>query len=350
MAYATAATPEVEVRSLVAFLLLVFCAATGSGDGSRPPAVFPLIYSGQVLLADASKLELRFVGTLTRVALAVTADPEGRIWGRLEPRHFAALDPASGQMVARVALPRAAQYALITPAGKAYVTHPSGTKEGYTLSVVDTRRKALLREITGIAGLYTDLARTSGFVYLAAEGARKEDRQNSYLYQIDEATDRIREALRMTDAGYFWKLAAGGDFLYLGYLPVRDNPGFGRVEVRDARSLNLIRSWEQAPGPLRALYATAEKVLLFSEREGGGTELLVLDPLLRAGPQVRLLAGPVAHVLGIHGATLVYLDYPFEAGYQNVSVCFYELEAGRELKRINIREHLFAGVETWRGR
>jgi len=34
----------------------------------------------------------------------VAADPEGRVWGRLEPRHFAALDPASGELLA---LPRA---------------------------------------------------------------------------------------------------------------------------------------------------------------------------------------------------------------------------------------------------
>jgi len=338
------------VRGLVAFLLLASCAAVCPGEGPLPPGVFPLVYSGQVLLADAAKLELRSVGTLTRVALAVAADPQGRIWGRLEPRHLAALDPASGELVARVALPRAAQYLLITPEGKAYVTHGSGTKEGFTLSVVDTRRKALLRELSGIAGPHTDLARTAGFTFLAAEGRRKEDRQNSYLYQVDEATDGIREALRMADAGHFWKLAAAGNRLYVGYLPVRDNPGFGRVEVRDARSLDLLRDWEQAPGPLRALYATAEKVLLFCEREGGGTDLLVLDPLLRAGPRVRRLEGPVARVLGVRGATLVYLDYLFEAGHVNVSVCFYVLEAGGELKRIDIRDNLFAGVETWRGR
>jgi len=59
---------------------------------------------------------------------------------------------------------------------------------------------------------------------------------------------------------------------------------------------------------------------------------------------VRTLQGPVAHVLGVHGSILVYLDYPFEVGYRDVSICFYGLEAGRELKRIRIREFLLAGA------
>jgi len=272
----------------------------------------------------------------------VAADPQGWIWGRLEPRHLAALDPGSGELVARVRLPHKPYNHLIAPDGRAYVTHSSLTKEGFTLSVVDTRAKALLRELTGIAGLRSDLAQAAGLVYLAAEGVRKEDIQYSYLYQIDGAGNRIREVLRFADAGYFWKLAADGDRLYLGYLPTKDDPRLGRVEVREARSLKVVGGWEQPPGPLRGLYAAGGQVLLFCGSRDGNTELLLLDPLLRAVPEQRTLQGPVAQVLGIHGSTLVYLDFPFESGHRDVSVCFYGLEAGRELRRIRVREFLGA--------
>ena len=333
---------EVGVGKLVALLLLLGCAAGGFGDDSA--GVYPLIFFGKVLLADTSRLELRLVGTLSPAAPGVAADAQGQIWGRLEPRHLAALDPARGEMVARVALRHKPQNLLITADGKAYVTHSSLTKEGFPLSAVDTRGAALLRELHGIAGLATDLVQAAGFVYLAAEGVRKEDNQLSYLYQIDGATDRIREALRLADAGVYWKLATDGDLLYLGFLPTKDDPRFGRVEARKARSLDLVASWEGASGPLRALYAAGGRVLLFCGKEGD-TELLVLDSLLRAVAQRRTLQGPVARLLGVHGSTLAYLDYPFEAGYRKVNVCFYELEEGRELRRIDIRDFLLTGTE-----
>jgi hypothetical protein len=79
-------------------------------------------------------------------------------------------------------------------------------------------------------------------------------------------------------------------------------------------------------------------VLLFCGAGDGNTELLLLDPLLRAAPQVRRLAGPVGQVLGILGGTLVYLDYPSEAGNRDLSVRFYGLEAGRELGRLKVRD------------
>ena len=330
------------MRNLIPVLLLLCRAALCSGEAS--PTAFAFIYFGKVLLADPSSLELRLVGTLSPAAPEVAADPQGWIWGRLEPHHLAALDGGSGELVARVALPHKPHSLLIAPDGRAYVTHSSRTKAGYTLSVVDTRGKTLLRELTGIAGLPSDLAQAAAFVYLAAEGVRKEDYQNSYLYQIDGTADRVREVLRLADAGYFWKLAADGDRLYLGYLPTKDDPRLGRVEIRDARTTELLGGWEKAPGPLRGLYAAGGQVLLFCGNDEGNTELLLLDPMLREVPQARTLQGPVAHVLGVHGSILVYLDYPVEVGYRDANICFYGLEAGRELKRIRIREFLLAGA------
>jgi len=165
-----------------------------------------------------------------------------------------------------------------------------------------------------------------------------EDSRFSYLYRVDAAGTRISEVLRFEDAGYFWKLAADGDRLYLGYLPTREDPRLGRVEVRDARTLGLVGSWEKAPGPLRGLYAAGGRVLLFCGAGAGDTDLLLLDPLLRSAPQVRRLQGPVGQVLGIAARTLVYLDHPSEAGYRDLGVHFYGLEAGRELGRLKVRD------------
>ena len=327
---------RVPSKRIFPVVLLALCSAICSGEGSEAAGFYPLIYFGRVLIADASDLSVRSVGSLAFAAPAVAADSQGRIWGRLEPGSLGALDPASGRLVARVALPHKPYNHLITPQGKAYVTHSALTREGFTLSVVDTRRAALLRELTGIAGLRTDLAQASGFVYLAAVGVRSENNLQPYLYQIDTDTDLLREVLHAGDTGFFWKLAAADGRLYLGYLPSKGEKRNGRVEVRDARSLEVLGVREMAPGPLRGLYADPREVLLFCEGGGGRTVILVMDPLLAAAPKVLAAEGPVARVLGVDGRILVYLDYPFESGYREVSVRFYDLAIGKEVKRIRL--------------
>ncbi len=329
---------------LLALLLLLGGTALGYGQDSA--GLFPLVYYGRVLLADASRLQLRSVGTLSPAAREVALGPRGWIWGRLEPRHLAALDPDSGEMVARVRLPHKPESLLITPGGKAYVTHSDRTKEGFTVSVVDIRGTEFLRELTGVAGTETDLAQTEGQVYLAAEGASREDNAYSYLCRIDTTTDALREVLRLEDAGSYWKLAADGGRLYLGYVPTRDDPRFGTVEVRDVRSFALLARWDGATGPLRALHAAGGQVLLFCGKAELETELLIMDPLLRSVSRRHALEGSAARVLGIHGATLVYLDALPEENNTKVNACFYDLKEGRELKRIDVRDFLMIGAET----
>jgi hypothetical protein len=323
-------------KRILRFALLVLCCAICSGEGSNSQGSYPLIYFGKVFVASARQMTVRLVGSLALSAPSVAEDLQGRLWGRLEPACIGALDPASGRIVARVALPRKPYNHLITPQGKAYVTHSSLTKDGFTLSVVDTQRAVLLRELTGIAGLRTDLAQADGFVYLAAIGVGSGDKLQPYLYRIDTDTDELREVLHARETGFYWKLAAAGGRLYLGYLPSKDEKRSGRVEVRDAVSLKVLAAWQAPRGPLRALYADPRQVLLFCEGGGGATEILVLDPLLVGAARVRTAEGPMARVLGVDGRILVYLDYPFELGYREVSVCFYDLRAGKEVKRIRL--------------
>lgn len=327
---------------ILPFVFLLSSIGLCFGENTELAGVYPLIYFGRVLLADSTRLELRHVGMLSPVAPMVAEDAAGRIWGRIEPRHLAALDPGNGEMVARVRLPHKSGIFLITKAGRAYITHGSPRQERFSISLVDTRREALLEELKGMVGWPVELAEAAGFVYVVALGVLKSDPMEMRLYQISEETGRVQEVLASAETGYSWKLAASGGLLYLGYLPSEDNPGSGRVEVRDARTFRLLRSWDSSPGPLRGLYARDSQVMLFCQAAGGKTDLLIQDYLLSSAARVRILEGPVARVLGVRGARMVYLDRLFETGKTDVSVHFYDLEAGQELKRINIRDYLLA--------
>ena len=311
------------------------------GENTELAGIYPVVYFGRVLLADSTRLELRDVGRLSPVAAAVGEDATGRIWGRLEPRHLAAFDPENGKMVARVRLPHKPGVFLITAAGRAYITHGGPRQELASVSVVDLQREALLAELKGLVGTPAELAEAAGNVYVVALSVLKSDPMELRLYRISEETGGVQEALATAETGYSWKLAAAGGLLYLGYLPAEENTANGRVEVRDAQTFRLLRRWD-APGPLRALYARDGQVMLFCQAGEGKTDLLIQDSLLGSAQKVRVLEGPVARVLGVHGSRMVYLDRLFETGQTDVSVHFYDLEAGRELKRINLRDYLLA--------
>lgn len=314
------------------FAVLMLCAAVCSGE------TYPLIYFGNVLLADAGEGSLRRVGTLSAAASAVAADPAGRIWGRVDPNAIAALDPLSGKVTARVSLPTTARAHLITPQGKAYITHSVLTKNGFSLSVVDTRRGTLLRTLDRIDGLRTDLVQADGYVFLAGVGVRREDDKHLYLYRIDTQTDELREVRHFTEPGYTCRLAASGKRLYVACLPGYGSTALARVEALEADTLRPLGAWRQGAGePVpRGLYAAPGEVLLFCETRDGGHELRVLDPRLETIRATLPLISPVARVLGLQGRTLLYVDLPFELGYREVNLRFYDLGAGKEVKSISI--------------
>ncbi len=325
---------------LLPWALLCFGAAVGLAQPAEADGVYPLLFSGKVLLADALRLELRHVGALSPGGRQLALDSSGRIWGRLGPKRLAALDPSQDRVVARIPLPRGPDGLLLTAEGKAYVTHASPARDGYQVSVVDMREQKLLRQFTGLAGRPVDLEQAGGFVYVAALGILKSDPLEAHLYRIEPGSDRLAEVLSSSDPGFAWELAAAGGRLYLGFLPLGGEPRPGRVEVRDARTLDLLQARQDLPGALRGLHAEEGRVLLFCADGKEGTLLLVLDPLL-GGPVRKLaLEGPFSRVLGVHGDLLVYLDYPAQAAAGKVNVRFYDLEAGRERKRINVRSTL----------
>lgn len=329
--------------------------APGFGQSPESSGTYPLLHYGRALLVDAKRLELRLAGTFSPVGPGIALDAQGRIWGRLEPSHLAALDPVRQQIVVRLKLADKPGVILVTSSGEAYVTHRKPAQDGFRVSVVDTRRDVLLRELRGLAGLPLELVEAGGAVYAAAAGVLREDPLEWHLYRLEPGTDRYREVLASADAGYSWTLAAAGALLYVGYLPAGKDSRPGRVEVRDARdagTAQLLASWENTGGRLRGVFAVPEtpdgagragkpaQVLLFREAADGNTELLVLDPLLQGSPRVRLLSGPFARALGVHGSTLVYVDRAFQTGQTRVALVFYDLEAGRELKRIDVRDFI----------
>jgi hypothetical protein len=323
-----------------AFLLASFAVLPLCAQPTRPSGEVPFVYFGHVFLVDPDAMSLRRVGALSLTTPAVARDPQGRIWGRLERNELAALDPATGAVAARVPLPYAAYEHVVTPSGLAVVTHAAQTKEGFTATVVDTAAGKAVREITGIAGLRTDLAAAGETVYLAVIGTGRNDGGALRLYEIDPRAGALRELLVDRSGVHGLRVAAAGGRLYAAFVA---RPGSGapeRIEVRDRPTARIVRTADESlwgkDRRLTGLYATGTAVFLFLETAGRAHELLVADPGLSLALRRLSLPGPVSRVLAARGNELVYLDVPFEAGYRDVNLCFYDLGLGKEVKRVNI--------------
>jgi hypothetical protein len=325
-------------RRYILFVLLLSAALSGFAQ-ARPAAV-PFIYFGHVFLADPETMEIRRIGALSLTAPAVAADPRGLVWGRLDKTVFAALDPATGKVVRRVSLPFPVYDHVITPSGKAFVTHASQTKDGFTVSVVDTEVGKAITEIRHIAGLRTDLTTAGETVYLAVAGPERGPDGALRLYELNASPGGTRELLSAVDPLRTLRLAADGPRLYAAWLPRTGSDAPARIEVRDRTTRRVERIaddslWGEGRR-LTGVYAEGRAVYLIFNTDDGGCEIAVADSDLTT-IRVRLpMTGPVSRILAVRGAIIMYLDFSFAAGYRDVSLRFYDMNARKEVKAIGI--------------
>jgi hypothetical protein len=323
------------------FLVLFLAAAlSGFAQAVPPSTAIPFIYFGHVFLADPGTMEIRRIGALSLTAPAVAADPRGLVWGRLDKAEFAALDPATGEVVRRVSLQFPVYDHVITPSGKAFVTHASLTKEGFTVSVVDTGAGIAITEIRRIAGLRTDLISIDETVYLAVVEAGHGKDGRLRLYEIDAKDNAIREIAPSTSSRHFLRIAVAGSRLYVAFVARLDSKASARVDVIDRSTRRVIRSADEVlwgkGRRLTGIYAEGQAVYLLFSTDDGGHEIAVTDPELTV-IRVRLpLPGPVSRILAVRGAIIMYLDFSFAAGNRDVSLRFYDMNARKEVKAIGI--------------
>lgn len=308
--------------------LLLATAAQAASENA-----FSFMKNGAALSVDVASLSLTVLGHLSPAAPTVDRDPNGLYWGRLGTNTFAALDPRTGDVVCRIALPYRVYNAIIAPNGKAYVTHHTVTPHGFTVSVVDTARRKMIGEIQGISGLRTDLIQAGGFVYLATIGVEKEDSLTLALYRIDTRDDTLREIRRFPRQGYYWQLAAADGFLFISYTPRTAGSGEPKIEVMNLETLRVVRT--VTPSQLGLGGRGFGKLSFFGGKgylpcssDAGTQEIVVTDPSVSRVLSRLPLPGPIDRLVGVAEETVVYLE--------GASLHIYDSGTRREEKRIPI--------------
>ncbi len=325
---------------LLAMALALRPLPAASASPGRGPVYF--LANGGLFAADLDARRVQQVGWFSPAAPTVARDPLGRFWGRLDRRVFAAVEPDTGSVTAALTLPYSIYNHLITPQGKAYVTHHTLTEHGFTLSVVDTRAGRLLTEIEGLPGLRTGLAQSDSHVYLATvsvEGPRV-----LTLLRIDPRTDRPEEMRSLRDEEHVWSLAVSGQTLYVLWQPLPGSSGESRIELIDLETGSTYRS-ATAAALAGGGFFYGEPALLagrlylpWQSRAGGRPDhaLVETGPEARGGARLLPIRGRVYRLLAREGGLLLYLELPEQASGRGLTLCFYDTGEGKEVKRIDI--------------
>lgn len=231
--------------------------------------------------------------------------------------------------------------AIIAPNGKAYVSHNSLTSRGFTLSVVDLRKRSLSGQIVGIAGLRTAMAEAAGHIYLTAMGVGRENRFDGYLYDIDTATDSLRELRHEPARTIAWRLLSDGRFFYLFSFTRGAAPAVPLLEVIDpatGRTVRRVARPALAPGEVPVSFAGREGTsLLFVCRSGEHrSELVKLSASFARREESIEIPGSVDEFIGFNDGIIVFLDHGSEAGVKDASLCFFSMRERKEVMKVTV--------------
>lgn len=324
------------------FLFLLGNPYGSPGNLSDSPSFAFLAY-GNLLTVNPQKQSLSYLYSFHPAAPTVERAPDGLYWARRGEHLLTAFNPETQTIEAEVRLPHRPYNHIITPQGKAYVTHHTVTPRGFWISVVDTSQKKFIKAIKDIWGLRTGLAYGTGFVYLATIGTGRPD--NLYLYRINTQNNRCQEIRRVPKAGFSWKISVWNGLLYLTHINLPGHSLSPMIEIMDPGKKKIKETFRSSD--LSGIEKIQGKIFFFGDKgflscqtEKDEYGLALLDPRSGKIQDVLETSTPVYRVIGLKEDLLFYTDHPVQAGKKGISLYFYNLSKRKEVKTVNIKEFL----------
>ncbi|UCB45446.1 MAG: hypothetical protein JSV25_14750 [Spirochaetota bacterium] len=297
--------------------------------------------NGRLFSVDTHSLSIKQLLRFHSTAPDVDQSPDLLFWGRISYDRFGSLDPSTGKQVSDVALPTQSYYQVITPSGKAYITHNVLTNRGFFLSVVDTVENKFLKQINGIMGLHTSFTHDEDSIYLAALGVRRPD--YLYLYKIETSTDRIKEIYKVEKTDYRWEIAVYKEQLYISYICGKNRSAPPMIEVMDLKTKKInARIGSERLGKIEKILDTVTFLqgmgLFPCILDDGQYAIAFLDPQNIKIEDFLTVTGTIDRIIGIKGGILVYSGKSPDQGGKETILHFYNLKERKEVKAINMNQ------------
>ena len=336
-----------NISRICCLIFIVVLIVSGCSSGSRryqnelDPLHF-IIY-GRVFEIDLEEMKIISVTRFHPSAPTVARAPDGLYWARVGEKGMAGYNPINGKQEATVMLPYRPYNHIITPEGKAYVTHHTLTGEGFSVSVIDTDKNKLTNQLKNISGLRTDIAYGYGHVYLATEDVGNDS--CLHLYQIDTRNDHLEEIYRVPESGFSWRVSVYADVLVLGRVYRSKSADSIQIILLDRSGKEVLQRIDSDDlGDIQILgkmIIVHESGFLPCRTKNNGFGIAVFN---LEGFRIQDILPVTAHVYQIIGTRenlLIYTDHPLNRKRQGIiSLYFYDMNQRKEVKVIDVLEHL----------
>lgn len=326
---------------LTGLFFFISCNGSIKKSPQGDQSIYYLEY-GTLLKVDAYNRELSIVGFFHPAAPAVARCPDGLFWARSGENFLGALCPKTGMIEEKVPLRFRPYNHVITPDGRAYVTHHTLTSEGFLISVIDTKKKKLITEIKNIHGLRTDITYDDNFVYVAAIGVGGND--SLYLYQINIKNNRLQELYREPLNGYAWKISVHSGFLYLCHVNRGTHECSPMIDVMDIALKQIIKTVTFETLDIKQIIGEVSvidgKLFIPCMNNRKSCSVAVFDLCSGNIEKIIPACDGIYRVIGIRDRTMIYVDNLMSAGQKGVSIYFHDLEEENVVKEINVIQFL----------
>ena len=302
-----------------------------------------------VLFKIDNNMNLQIVGFFHPAAPTVARDPYGFFWARVDNNHFAAINPENGKMIADIKLPFRPYNHIITPDGKAYITHNTLTKDRFTISIVDTKKKKFVGEIKGIHGLRTSIVYCCKKVYLATMGFGSD--KYLYLYRIYERHRKVEEVLKESIKNHVLLLASFNNKVFIfGSKPLSSNLNSINLYILENSTnspakmkLKIDRSISRITGKP---FSKNGKIYIPIVLINGNSLIVTMNTKDYSIADEYPLEGTVYKIIDIKNGLLFYLDNPLEVGKRGVSLICYDTIGEKEVKRVSLLNFLQSKLQN----
>ena len=293
---------------------------------------------GNLEKLDLSTMNVKKIGFFDITSKYLAVAPNGLVWSRLTLKSIGGMNVDSGEVAAKINLPYRPYRITILGNGLAIVSHQILVKDGIPLSIVDTKKKIYVKTIFGLNGLVTDMVADDS-VFIST--FKLKPPRGLSVYRMDANNGKLVKILQSNITDSHYGISLKGNLLFVSLLPGIGSKRKSEIIVLNRKTGEEVKKIEGEG--LNGVSRIIGKPVFTNDfgcfecvdRNGrNGIAILSLKKLIVTN--VLPLKGNIYRILSVSKNLIAYMNIQPYLEKGKLAICFFDIEAGKEVKRVNI--------------